>query len=84
MLDDSAALSDATESAVVSDSSLSSVHLEMQRWPTGGDSGHVKFHNGERLGQVGGVSVSTSGLVYVFHRASRIWDMRYSLVVVIK
>lgn len=49
-------------------------HLVMQQWPVGGDgAGHISVSSG-LLGQVSGVDVNGSGMVYVFHRGPRVWD----------
>ena len=51
-------------------------HLVMQLWPHGVQGpGHVAIPFGE-LGQVSGVDVNGSGMVYVFHRGPRVWDYK--------
>eukprot|EP00118_Oscarella_pearsei_P017567 m.175019 g.175019 ORF g.175019 m.175019 type:complete len:879 (+) comp39120_c0_seq4:228-2864(+) len=75
LMNDSGALKDFLKGTEKTPSPLSS-HLVMQDWPKGDRGpGYVNVPGGRSLGQVGGVSVSNSGQVFVFHRGPRQWGL---------
>ena len=49
-------------------------HLVMQQWPVGEDGSGIVTASSGLVGQVSGVDVNRSGIVYIFHRGPHVWD----------
>jgi peptidylamidoglycolate lyase len=49
-------------------------HLVMQQWPVGKNGSGIVISSSGFVGQVSGVDVNGSGIVFIFHRGPRVWD----------